>query len=858
MSTASAAAAPAAVRRRFARVGRLVGSGLRGAPATVGLLVVLWAVGLGTRSVVHGPSRGLLRHVAVGVRPLGDGRWWTPLTSLLWARGVSGYVLATLMLVVLAAPAERRLGARRVLVAGVLSQVLGTLLAVGLVRLLALSPGAWARQLERAVLVGPVPFAVGALLAASCTMDTLWRRRLRVGLLTVLVVLALYGGFLHDLASLAAAIVGLALGPLLVGRRARVRRVTGTRREGRVLVSLAVAASAVGPVLAAFSPQAVGPLSVLAGVFTAAPPDAVTVLDVCADPDRLAECTELQAQLRVSGVGPLVLSLLPSLLLLVLAEGLRRGRRSALVGAAALTGLLAVLAAVLGLQAVLSGESVALPGRGGGDVPVVRDLLVPVLGPLAVLALLLATRRFFDVAAPRGTYRSLALTTGGLLVAIAVLYPALGWLVRGGFDRPPGLGALLLDVPRRLVPPGYLVETAPAFLPRSVPATLLFEWTGVVFWAALAVQALLTFVRDPVEVDGADRERARELVRAHGGSSLSWMTTWRGNRYWFTPTGRGVVAYRVQAGVAVSTGDPVGPAGELRAAVVGFAEHAAAQGWAVCLYSVTEEVRAVCAELGWSHLQVAEETAMPLGTLAFTGKKFQDVRSALNKARKDGITAEWVTYPTAPLAITDQITAISEEWVADKGLPEMGFTLGGLDEVDDPEVRCLVAVDADRTVHGVTSWLPVHRDGRVVAWTLDFMRRRTDGFRPSMEFLLASAALLLQEEGAERLSLSGAPLARVPRAGAPADPGGADPPDPAVLERLLDVLGRALEPVYGFRSLLAFKAKFQPEYSPVFLTYPDPAALPAIGNAIGRAYLPDVSLGQGIALVRRLAGRGGR
>ena len=73
--------------------------------------------------------------------------------------------------------------------------------------------------------------------------------------------------------------------------------------------------------------------------------------------------------------------------------------------------------------------------------------------------------------------------------------------------------------------------------------------------------------------------------------------------------------------------------------------------------------------------------------------------------------------------------AISEEWVADKGLPEMGFTLGGLDELADDEVRCLIAVDADRTVHGVTSWLPVHRDGEVVGWTLDFMRRRDDGFR---------------------------------------------------------------------------------------------------------------------------------
>lgn len=851
-----AAAALPAVRRRLARVGEPLRTVVRRAPVTVGLVVLLWVVGLATGSLLGGPPRGLLRHVAVGARPLAEGRVWTPLTSVLWSNGLGGYLLATVLLLLLAAPAERRLGRVRYLLAGLLSQVLGTLLAVGLVRLVSLSPGDWQRQLERAVVLGPYPFALGALMAATPWMDTLWRRRVRVGLLAVLVTLALYGGFLHDVAALAAALVGLALGRLLAGRRESSGRLTGTRREGRVLVAILVAASALGPVLAAFSPQAVGPLSGLQYLFTAPPPDAETVLAVCADPEMGRQCQELQVQLRLSGVGPLILSVLPSLLLLVLADGLRRGRRFAWAGAVALNGLLLVFALQLLLRDVVSGSVDEATFGSPYDAPLLRDLLVPPLAPLVVLVLLVAARRLFDVSAPRGTYRRLALVAAGALVGLGVLYVVLGTVLRDGFDRPPSALALLADFPLRLVPPGYLDETTPAFLPESVAATVLFEWVGVVFWVLLAVQALLTFVRRPTEPDTADRDRAVELLRAGSGSNLAWMTTWRGNRYWFSPSGRSYVAYRVEVGVAVTTGDPVGPAEEVADAVSGFAEHCAEQGWTVCFYSVTEAVRRVTDGLGWTHLQVAEETNLPLGSLAFSGKKFQDVRSALNKARKEGITAEWVSYPTAPLALTDQVTAISEEWVADKGMPEMGFTLGGLEQVDDPEVRVLLAVDADRTVHGVTSWLPVRRDGQVVGWTLDFMRRRSDGFRPSMEFLIASAALLLQEEGAELLSLSGAPLARVPRAEAGAEPGAGEAP--AVLVRLLDVLGRTLEPVYGFRSLLAFKAKFQPEYEPMYLVYPDPATLPAIGNAIGRAYLPEVSFNQGLTLAKKIVGIGGR
>jgi hypothetical protein len=38
----------------------------------------------------------------------------------------------------------------------------------------------------------------------------------------------------------------------------------------------------------------------------------------------------------------------------------------------------------------------------------------------------------------------------------------------------------------------------------------------------------------------------------------------------------------------------------------------------------------------------------------------------------------------------------------------MGFTLGGVDELADPEVRCLIAVDDQRRIHPVTSRLPVY------------------------------------------------------------------------------------------------------------------------------------------------------
>jgi lysylphosphatidylglycerol synthetase-like protein (DUF2156 family) len=308
----------------------------------------------------------------------------------------------------------------------------------------------------------------------------------------------------------------------------------------------------------------------------------------------------------------------------------------------------------------------------------------------------------------------------------------------------------------------------------------------------------------------------------------------------------------------VALGDPIVAPADRTAALEEFRALAERSGWAPCLFSSSEALADVARADGWRALQVAEDTLVDLEGLAFTGKPWQNVRSAFNRAGKAGIEHRMVHLGEEPRSVVAQVRAISEEWVGDKGLPEMGFTLGGVEEALDPEVRTGLAVDAEGTVHGVTSWLPVYGPGRrsnegstpigeldpsepvVVGWTLDVMRRRQEGFRAVVEYLIASAALTFQAEGARFLSLSGAPLARA----------GDEVEGEHVLDRVLDRMGELLEPYYGFRSLHTFKAKFQPRYAPMFLVYRDEADLPRVGVGIGRAYLPDARVRDLVALVR--------
>ena len=844
MATVSAPAAGAA-GHRLQRLGKRAGDLLRTAPVTFTFVAVLWALALATSSLAAGPEPPLLQWVSVTPQSLPQ-HWPAVLLSGLWAGSAAGYVAGTLLALAIGLPAERLLGSRRLLAAGALTHLAGVLAGIGFALLAGAVFPDWGRELALESFVGPTALLCGVAAAGSAGTGTLWRRRLRLFLFTLLVLLVLYSGSFQTIVVLAAAVSGAAVGPLLFGRRPHpAARLVSSRREARVLVAIAVAATAAGPVLAALSVEAAGPLAVLRYLYTdiqALNPQALEQL--CADPGRQTECNAARFELRAGPAG-FFLVVLPQILLLVLCDGLRRGRRFAWTAALVLQAAMTATAAVR-LAGYLGAPVPDQDPYGIGSANPLAAVL-PMLVPLAVLLLLALTGRLFTVSAPPGTYRRFSLAVAASALILAALYLGGGLLFRTGFTPEATPARLLADLPACFIP---LVELSSAnvLLPLTLPAAILYEGVGLLFWLIVCVLLLLTFLRPPGGETEQDRQRARTLLKTHGGSTLAWMTLWPGNRYWFSGGGRSYVAYRLDFGVALTVGEPVGPADELAGTVRQFAAWCMENGLQPCFYSVGERVRAIAAADGCFSLEVAEETVLDLEHLEFRGRKFQDARTALNKARKLGIHAEWTTYRQAPPAVLDQLRAISEEWVADKGMPEMGFTLGGLEEVDDPEVRVLLAVDGNRTVHGVTSWLPVYRDGQVRGWTLDFMRRRDSGFPGTMDFLIASAALSLKDEGVGFLSLSGAPLARAEA------PPGQQTGSPAVLDRVLDRLGSTLEPVYGFRSLLAFKAKFQPRYEPLYMSYPDPAALPAIANALARAYLPHVSVGQGLTLARRIIG----
>jgi phosphatidylglycerol lysyltransferase len=759
----------------------------RRVPVTLCFLAAVWGVGLVTGSITHSPSQWLS---GIGLHNY----WWIPLSGGLLASGLGTYLAVTLLGLLILAPAEYRMGATRTFTTLLVSQTVGLLLTAGLIRLVGPAHGTWLSTLTVETAVGALPGMLGAGFALSCTLVPLWGRRLRVLMTIAVTISALYIGHLELVALACGAAGGLVAVALMYDGAWPWRGLRVPQHEVRVLVAMLVAVPALG-LLTTLIVSANGPMPLFSLLSTRGHDAAICPHAELADVCRGLREEQLHA---------------PALPLLLFAYGLRRGRRLAWWLAVA-TNL-----ALLGFSIWIVYAA---------DAQVILSASETVLLPAITLVVLLFTRGHFDQTADRQAVRKLMATLGIALGTSFGAFLLLAYLLP---EHPSPL-------PTKFV--AYML-----FSHRPQAASLLYTSVFLLFWIVI-LGALTTFFLHTCthrDADAADRARA---ILMRGGSTISYLSTWSGNKYWISQDGRAAIAYRPIAGVAVTVGEPYGDPEALDSAITEFAGFCEHQSLQPCLYSVTSRALAVTERLGWKSVLIAEDTMLPLARLQFAGKKWQNVRNAMNKAAREGITAEWCFYPEAPLEIVRQIRQISGKWVADKGLPEMGFTLGGLAELDDPNVRCLIAVGGDRTVHAITSWMPVYEGGRPVGWTLDLMRRNTapDTSHGVMEFLIATAALTFQEEGARFVSLSGAPLARLDRG-----------EDPCAVQRLLDVFANAMEPVYGFQALLQFKDKFHPDYQPLYLAYPDPAAIGSIATAIGRAYLPNLTSRQALRLLTKL------
>jgi lysyl-tRNA synthetase class 2 len=415
-------------------------------------------------------------------------------------------------------------------------------------------------------------------------------------------------------------------------------------------------------------------------------------------------------------------------------------------------------------------------------------------------ALLVWGREAFHVVHGDGGWRgplasSVTLLAGVLATSVVTLVAASHW---GTPALTPGRGISELQA-------SLTLSASPIHYRHPlgwVPVTLDLLWIG----AALTVAWLLFRpLAAPRGRPAAElRPLAREIVERHGSDTLSSFKLRADKHHFFDSSRRAFLGYRIEAGVLLISGDPVGPRAALPGLLKELCDFAEARGLAIGAVGASEEFAALAAGAGLGSFYIGDEAIVDLAAFSLEGRSIRKVRQAVTRARKAGFTAAVQRMGELSKAELRELEELSDRWRGDE--PERGFSMA-IDSLSGEhlsESLVVVARDAEGVARGFLHFAPCC--GRP-AMSLGLMRRERDSVNGLTEYLVVSAIEMLRERGIEEISLNFAAFARLLRS-----PSGLG-------ERALGRLVALANPFFQIESLYRFNAKFSPRWQPRYLLY---------------------------------------
>lgn len=273
------------------------------------------------------------------------------------------------------------------------------------------------------------------------------------------------------------------------------------------------------------------------------------------------------------------------------------------------------------------------------------------------------------------------------------------------------------------------------------------------------------------------------------------------------------VAFMMHAGRGLSSialGDPIGPPDEAQDVLWAFRERAERLHlWPVVLRA-SSAMRALYIDAGLSLTHIGDAAAIDLGTLDVD--HLPESVGIRAWADREGLSLDLVP-PEAVAPLLPQLRAVSNAWLAEGGHREGYFTLGRFDESWLTMNSCAVLRQAGK-VAGFAVLLQGMGQDEIAP---DIIRFRPELGLPALDFILLRLMQLAKARGAKRFDLGLTPHPRL----------AADTLGPT-WSRVTPLLFRLGDHIADFEALRAFKARFGPRFTPLYVASPGGWVLPQI------------------------------
>lgn len=326
------------------------------------------------------------------------------------------------------------------------------------------------------------------------------------------------------------------------------------------------------------------------------------------------------------------------------------------------------------------------------------------------------------------------------------------------------------------------------------------------------------FLRDSSSI--TERQRAKLIVEQYGKSSLARFTLLDDKSYYFSPSGRSVIAYVPKGRGAIALGDPIGAIEDRSEAIVGFKDFCTRNDWQPAFYQTLADDLELYHSLNFKTLKIGEEAIVDLKAFTLQGKVGKNLRTTVNKFNKLGYSVQFHQPPIAD-ELLQELRAISNEWLEQMQGAEKKFSLGWFE--DDYLKDCEIAVVYNERGNAIAfaNLIPEYQRNEI---TIDLMRHLAEVEHGTMDFLFIKMFEHFQALGYNGFNLGLAALSGV-----------GETIQSSRLEKGMHYLYDHLNQFYNFQGLRSYKDKFHPCWESRYLVYPQLAALPDVVVGLVRA-----------------------
>ncbi|MER7509400.1 bifunctional lysylphosphatidylglycerol synthetase/lysine--tRNA ligase LysX [Streptomyces lavendulae] len=456
------------------------------------------------------------------------------------------------------------------------------------------------------------------------------------------------------------------------------------------------------------------------------------------------------------------------------------------------------------------------------DVLIIADGELWIGGPSMALAvaafvILIASRtEFYAASRPGAVWRAMLVLGLGMLAAVL-----LGWGLVALFPGTLPKGQWLDWAAKQVFGGLFSARQFEGHPPRP-----LYFLLGL-FGALALLNAAATLFRSQrltAALHGDEEPRIRALLGAYGrADSLGYFATRRDKAVVFAPNGKAAVTYRVEAGVCLASGDPVGDPAAWTPAIDAWLGVARRYGWQPAVMGASEGGATAYARSGLSALQLGDEAILHVAHFDLDGRDMRVTRQAVNRVRRTGATTVIRRHSALSEDEMQMIVDSADKWRDTE--TERGFSMA-LDRLGDrADGDCLLveAFDAEGELIALLSFVPWGKDGI----SLDLMRRDRAAPNGVMEFMVAELCAAAPGLGVRRISLNFAVFRSAFEEGGRIGAG----PVLKMWRKLLLFFSRW----WQLEALYRSNVKYGPEWFPRFLCYQDAGSLARVSLASGIA-----------------------